>query len=384
LDGNEYIDIAMGFGVQFFGHDAPFIRKAIQTQLKRGLYLGPQSHLAGEVARRIAVMTGVQRVCFCNSGTEAVMTALRLARAATKRSKIAMFKWSYHGHFDGTLGRPRTLDGRVQTIPLAPGIASKFVEDVLMLDYGEPSAFETLDVARDEIAAVIVEPVQSLRPNLQPKAFLHNLRAWCNSNGAALIFDEILLGFRIHPGGAQAIFDVEADLVTYGKILGGGLPIGVVGGKACFMDAIDGGCWNYGDRSGPSGGRTFFAGTFNKNPLAMAVAHAVLSELEGSKGTLQAELNLRTAHFADRLNKFMTEHQVPISVAHFGSMFRFVGAANLDLFHYGLVHRAVYVWEGRTCFFSTAHSDEDIEAVASAAAEVALQMPTIVEHGKDR
>jgi glutamate-1-semialdehyde aminotransferase len=367
IDGNEYIDIAMGFGVQLFGHAAPFIHDAVQRQLANGLYLGPQSPLAGTVARQIAALTGVARVCFCNSGTEAVMTAIRLARAATRRSKIAMFKWSYHGHFDGTLGRPRAGGGEVRTIPLAPGCSAGAVQDVLMLDYGEHTTFPALDAVAGDVAAVLVEPVQSLRPELQPGPFLRALRRWCDAHGAALIFDEILLGFRVHPGGAQAVFGVKADLVTYGKIVGGGLPIGIVGGRPEYLNAIDGGNWSFGDDSGPDGVRTFFAGTFNKNPLGMAVANAVLAKLAAEGGRLQDDLNRRTARLAERLNASFAAADIPLRVAYFGSMFRFTGAEPLDLFHYGLIERGIYVWEGRSCFLSTAHSDADIERIVLAA-----------------
>ncbi len=374
IDGNAYVDIAMGFGVQLFGHDAAFIRDALHEQLTKGLYLGPQAPLAGEVARQICAMTGVERVCFCNTGTEAVMTSLRLARAATRRNKIAMFKWSYHGHFDETLGRPRLGGGQNRTVPLAPGVSPKFVDHVVMLDYGEPASFKALDPVRDELSAVIVEPVQGMRPHVQPKAFLHELRRWCDRHEVVLIFDEILVGFRIQPGGAQAHFGVEADLVTYGKIVGGGLPIGVVAGKAKYMNAMDGGPWSFGDDSRPAGGRTFFAGTFNKNPLGMAVARAVLSKLDEEGARLQDRLNHRTERFAAQMNRFFRAQGIPVTVAHFGSLFRFMSAVNLDPFFFRLLDKGVFVWEGRSCFFSTAHTDEDIGFVAAAVKEAALHL----------
>ena len=373
-DGNEYIDLAMGFGVQLFGHAAPFIMDSIRQQLDKGLYLGPQAPLAGTVAQQICGMTGAERVCFCNSGTEAVMTALRLARAGTRRNKIAMFTWSYHGHFDETLARPRTIGGHSHSTPLAPGIAPKFIDDVLMLDYGEADCFHSLRAVKDDLAAVIVEPVQSLRPHIQPKAFLHELRQWCDEHEVALIFDEVLVGFRIHPGGAQAYFGVEADLATYGKIIGGGLPIGVVAGKAKYLDAIDGGNWQFGDKSSPGNPRTFFAGTFNKNPLSMATAHAVLTKLEDSGPALQTDLSARTENMASELNAFFEANQIGMSVIHFGSMFRFTGRGNLDPFFYGLLERGVFLWEGRSCFLSTAHEHADIAFITKSAKEAALEM----------
>ena len=370
LDGNEYVDITMGFGVQLFGHDAPFITAAaLEAQLKQGLHLGPQSDLAGEVAELICQMTGVQRVAFCNSGTEAVMTALRLARTATGRTKIALFSGSYHGHFDGVLATAQTVDGNLRSVPLAPGIAQNIVEDVLVLDYGNPQSLEVLQAHAHELAAVLVEPVQSRRPDLQPKAFLQQLRQLTATAGIALIFDEIITGFRIHPGGAQAWFDIEADLVTYGKVIGGGLSIGVIAGKAIYMNGIDGGLWNYGDASSPSAETTFFAGTYNKHPLTMATARAVLKHLKEHSPAIQQELNQRTSQLAETLNTYFKTEDVPIQIVHFGSLFRFDFTRNLDLLFYHLLEKGVYIWEGRSCFLSTAHTDEDIEYVIRAVKE---------------
>jgi glutamate-1-semialdehyde aminotransferase len=370
IDGNEYIDLAMGFGVQLFGHRAPFIEEAIAAQLARGMHLGPQAALAGPTAKLLCELIGHERVCFCNSGTEAVMTALRLARAHTGRDGLAMFKWSYHGHFDGTLGKPRVADPTTSR-PLAPGIAQSAVSDLLMLDYGEDEAFDILDRQAGKLAAVIVEPVQSLRPHVQPVAFLRRLREWTKANGVVLIFDEILLGFRVHPAGAHAQFGIDADLATYGKILGGGLAIGCVAGRAEIMSAIDGGCWRVGDNAGPAAHRTFFAGTFNKNPLGMAVAHAVLERLTKEGPHLQATLNERTRAWAEALNDTFTREEIPLQIAAFGSLFRFASVKNLETFFFGLVANGVYVWEGRSCFLSTAHSDADLAALAAAVKETA-------------
>jgi amino acid adenylation domain-containing protein len=366
LDGNEYVDITMGFGVQLFGHDAPFITGAVEAQLKQGLHLGPQSDLAGEVAELICSMTGVQRVTFCNSGTEAVMTALRLARTATGRTKIALFSGSYHGHFDGVLATAQTGDGHLRSVPITPGIAQSIVEDVLVLDYGNPQSLEVLQAHAHELAAVLVEPVQSRRPDLQPKAFLQQLRQLTATGGTALIFDEIITGFRIHPGGAQAWFGIEADLVTYGKVIGGGLPIGVIAGKATYMNGIDGGLWNYGDASSPHAETTFFAGTFNKHPLTMATARAVLKHLKEHSPAIQQQLNQRTSQLAETLNTYFEAEDVPIQIVHFGSLFRFTFSGNLDLFFYHLLEKGVYIWEGRNCFLSAAHTDADINYVIQA------------------
>lgn len=238
--------------------------------------------------------------------------------------------------------------------------------NTLMLHYGDAHAFESLNAHSSALAAVIVEPVQSLRPEIQPREFLHELRDWCSKHGVALIFDEILLGFRIHQAGAQTHFGVRADLVTYGKILGGGLPIGAIGGTAAYMDAIDGRAWRFGDASAPSGTRTFFAGTFNKNPLGMAVAAAVLAFIEEQGPALQERLNRRTEAFVEPLNAYFAAHGIAVSIARLGSLFRFSGQGNMDPFYFTLIANGVYVWEGRSCFLSTAHTDDDLAVAANA------------------
>ena len=296
LDGNEYVDITMGFGVHLFGHRPPFVTAAVEEQLRRGIEMGPRPALAGEVAALVCELTGMERATFCNSGTEAVMTALRLARARTGRTKVAIFAGSYHGHSDGTLARAQG-DGGL-SVPLAPGIPPRVAEDVLVLEYGSPRALELLRAHANELAAVLVEPVQSRHPELQPREFLHELRAWTQAAGVVLIFDEMVTGFRVHPGGAQAWFGVAADLATYGKIAGGGLPIGIVAGRASFMDGIDGGLWEYGDASYPRAETTYFGGTFCQHPLAMASARAVLTHLKERGPSLQAESE--RAHLAFR------------------------------------------------------------------------------------
>jgi natural product biosynthesis luciferase-like monooxygenase protein/amino acid adenylation domain-containing protein len=366
IDGNEYVDITMGFGVHLLGHRPPFVAEAIEEQLRRGIEMGPRPALAGEVAALVCELTGMERAAFCNSGTEAVMTALRLARARTGRTKVAIFAGSYHGHSDGTLARAQTVGGRPHSAPLAPGIPPHVVEDVLVLDYGNPRALDILREHRDELAAVLVEPVQSRHPELQPREFLHELRAWTRQAGVVLIFDEMVTGFRVHPGGAQAWFGVEADLATYGKIAGGGLPIGIVAGRAPFMDGIDGGLWDYGDASYPRAETTYFGGTFCQHPLAMASARAVLGHLRDRGPSLQAELNERTSRFAAALDEHFTREEMPVRVAHFGSLFRFNYTGNMDLLFYHLLTKGVYVWEWRNCFLSTAHTDEDLAHVTSA------------------
>lgn len=389
VDGNEYIDISMGFGVHLFGHAAPFIMEAIEAQIKEGIQIGPQARLAGEVAQLFCELTGMERASFCNTGTEAIMTAIRLARAATGRTKIAFFANSYHGQSDATLFVPSlTEDGQPCVSPLA-GVPQYMAEDTLILKYGDPQSLDLIKEYAGELAAILVEPVQSSHPDLQPKTFLHNLRDLTAINGILLIFDEVITGFRLHPGGAQAWYGIQADLATYGKVVGGGMPIGILAGKAKYMNSIDGGYWSYGDQSYPQGGTIFYGGTFNKNPLTVAATRAVLKYLKQQGSALQENLNQRTAQFAQRLNNYFQQENVPIQVIHCGSLFRFIAVSNsnnanlfadsnieMDLFYYHLIEKGVYVWEARRLFLSTAHTDEDIEYVIQAVKQSVEDMRT--------
>lgn len=374
VDGNAYVDITMGFGVNLFGHSPDFVREALNRQIAAGFPIGPQSPLAGEVAELVCRLTGLDRACFCNSGTEAVMTALRLARTVTGRSKVVLFEGSYHGHFDGVLASPRHGDGVIEPVPMAPGTPPRLVGDILPLSYGDETSLEIIAAEARNLAAILVEPVQSRRPDLQPRAFLERLREIATASGAVLIFDEMITGFRLAAGGAQEWFGIRADLATYGKIVGGGLPIGVVAGKAPIMDALDGGQWSFGDDSYPGTETTFFAGTFNKHPLAMAAARAVLTRIADDDGSLYRALNERTAALTDALNRVLTETETGIRVVRCGSLFRFVHHANQDVFIQNLIDKGVFIWEGRNCFLSAAHGEAEVERIVAAVRETVAGM----------
>jgi glutamate-1-semialdehyde aminotransferase len=383
VDGNEYVDLMMGLGINLFGYNPSFIKEALITQLDKGIQIGPQSELVGEVAELISQLTGMERVCFSNTGTEAVMTAIRIARAVTGRSKIVIFSGSYHGHFDGTLVKANKAENNYSAIPLAPGVLPNFVNDVLVLDYGKPESLEIIKTHEQELAAVLVVPVQTSRPALQPKEFLHQLRELTQATEIALIFDEMVTGFRIHPGGAQAYFGVQADIATYGKIVGGGMPIGVIAGKSKYMDAIDGGMWNYGDDSYPQTQKTFFAGTFCKHPLAMAAAKAVLKYLYSEGPSLHQKLNERTTQFVTALNNYSAAEGLLLRMANFGSLF---GSASLELsegnsaasvamglLKYHLIDKGVHLL-GVSGYLSTTHTDEDINYIIQAVKDSVEQL----------
>ncbi|MFI7287511.1 MupA/Atu3671 family FMN-dependent luciferase-like monooxygenase [Streptomyces anulatus] len=364
VDGNTYTDITMGFGALLLGHEAEPVTDAVRRHLSDGLRFGPRSPDTGEAAALLASLTGLDRVAFASSGTEANSAAIRLARAATGRDKVVMFRGSYHGHIDSVLGRP---GGPGQhAVPVSRGIPASAVAELIVLEYGAQESLETIDALGDTIAAVLVEPVQCRNPGLRPVEFVRALRELTARRGIVLLFDEMLTGLRPHPRGAQEHFGVVPDLATYGKALGAGFPIGAVAGRADLLDGVDGGFWRYGEPGGPSRETTFIGGTYMQHPLSMAAARAVLTHLTDRGPGLQSGLNARTQALADRLNAFFRDEEFPLELAHFGSMFRFRHRADLELLYHHLQLRGVYVWEWRSFYLSTAHTEEDVSRVAEA------------------
>src|SRR5579883_636263 len=365
IDGNEYIDVVNGFGPIMLGHRPPFVEAAIEKQLREGFEIGPQSPLAGEVAELFCQMTGNERMTFCNTGSEAVIAALRVARTVTGRNKVVFFSGDYHGMFDEVLVKGvKNRSGLVQAVPIAPGIPRENVSNMIVLDYGTPEALDWIRGNLNDLAAILVEPVQSRHPDLQPIEFLKELRVLTEPADVALIFDEVVTGFRVHPGGCQALFGIRADLATYGKVIAGGMPIGILAGKSRFMDALDGGAWQFGDASVPEVGVTFFAGTFVRHPLTLAAAKAVLQHLKERGPSLQEELTARTARLVRALNEHLALCDVSARVETFGSIFyvNFSPDERLaGLFFYHMRLRGVHIREGFPCFLTTEHSDADID-----------------------
>ncbi len=377
LDGNEYIDILNGFGPIMLGHRPDFVEAAIEKQLHEGFEIGPQTLLAGEVAKALCEMTGNERATFCNTGSEAVIAAMRVARTVTARNKIVFFAGDYHGMFDEVLVKGFKKGGQPQAMPVAPGIPREKAANVIVLEYGTSESLEWIRKNAGDLAAVMVEPVQSRHPDLQPVAFLKELRKITENSGSCLIFDEVVTGFRVHPGGCQALFDIRADLATYGKVLAGGMPIGVLAGKAQYMDALDGGMWQFGDDSFPSVGVTFFAGTFVRHPLAMAACAAVLKHLKEQGPALQRKLSERTAGLVLRLNALLEQNQVPTRIEHFASVFYFSFPSDSrfgSLFYYHLREKGIHLLESFPCFLTTEHSDADLDRIFRAFEETIAEM----------
>lgn len=376
IDGNQYIDLVSGFGLNLFGWSPAFVTEAITAQLQLGMEIGPQSPLTGEVAKLMCEMTGFDRAAFCNTGSEAVLCAMRIARTVTGRDLVVIFAGAYHGILDEVVVRGTK---QLRSIPAAPGIPAEMVANILVIDYDAPDALEILRSRADEIAAVMVEPVQSRSPEYQPRELLHKLREFTQEVGAALIFDEVVTGFRIHPGGAQAHFGVKADIGTYGKIVGGGLPIGVIAGTSKYMDALDGGGWQFGDDSIPEVGVTYFAGTFVRHPLALAAAKAVLTHLKQSGGSLQQQLNAQTDRFVAELTAYFQSMAAPFTVHNFGSLFIIKYPANFlsgDLLFYLMRSKGIHIYDRRPCFLTTAHTDADLAVVMTAFKESISELQT--------
>jgi glutamate-1-semialdehyde aminotransferase len=350
---NVYVDALNGFGSNFFGYSPPFIARALHARIDAGFDVGPQTPLAGEAAALVCELTGMDRAAFCNTARGRDGRAADRAHGDRPEPRRGVL-----GVVPRDLRRGARRDTRtMRSVPAAPGIMPESVQNILVLEYGTDASLAVLRERADEIAAVLVEPVQSRRPDFQPREFLHALRALTREAGAALIFDEVITGFRAHPGGAQAHFGVEADLAAYGKVVGGGMPIGVVAGRDPWMDALDGGVWQFGDDSVPTAGVTYFAGTFVRHPLAMQAAVEALRFMKAEGPALQERVNAATSRMAAELNAFFASAGAPLEVRHFASLWK---TSYTEPQPYGellfchLRDRGVHIWDGFPCFLTIA------------------------------
>jgi glutamate-1-semialdehyde-2,1-aminomutase len=375
-DDNEYLDFMLGFSTMILGNAPEEVEVAIREALPRGTHYGQCHEHEYAFAKLFCDMVpGVQKVTFCNSGTEATMYALRLARAATGRPLVAKFEGGYHGTHDllsVSFGRPRPDPkdfGPVEdpaALPESPGLAEGAWKDTIILPFNHPAAFDKIRRHADRLAGVIIEPVQGAAGSIPAdKEFLAKLRAVTREIGALLIFDEVITGFRLAPGGAQEFYEVVPDVSTYGKIAGGGLPFGAVGGTMEAMRLME-------YDTNPAGS-ILMAGTFNGNPLVTAAGTAVLRRLS-KEPQLYARMNAMGARFRSEINRFAQERNYPATAVGAGSMFwmhTVRGPVNSvrdvregDRFaNVGL--RLLYRKNGlhippNHAFMSTAHTDQDI------------------------
>jgi glutamate-1-semialdehyde 2,1-aminomutase len=376
VDGNEYIDLVQSWGALLFGHAHPRIVAAVTEAAHRGTSFGAASEVEVELARLVTTMVpGAERVRFVNSGTEAGMTAVRLARGATGRNKILKFAGCYHGHLDSllveagsglaTLGQPGT-----------PGVTPGTTADTIVAPYNDLAAVkEALAVCGDDLAAIVVEPVAANMGLVLPlDGFLDGLRALADESGALLIFDEVITGFRLGPGGAQQRFGIHADLVMLGKILGGGLPVGAVAGRADVMEEL------------APVGPVYQAGTLAGNPLTMAAGIATL-EMIASEPSLHTDLQERSRSLVRGLVDAADGAEVPMVAVAIGGLAGFffsndevddyegAKATPEDAyarFFRGMLAHGIFIPPSRfeALFLSTAHTEEQIDRVAAAAASV--------------
>ncbi|MFZ0240092.1 MAG: glutamate-1-semialdehyde 2,1-aminomutase [Desulfobacterales bacterium] len=375
VDGNAYIDYIGSWGPMILGHRHPAVIRAIGDVLERGTSFGAPTDLEVELARMVtdAVAT-VDMVRMVNSGTEATMSAVRLARGVTGRETIIKFDGCYHGHADSLLVEAGSGVATLE-IPGSPGVPAAFVARTLSLPYNDPDTLrQVMRAQEDRIAAVIVEPVAG-NMGLVPPAdgFLEVLREETHRHGALLIFDEVMTGFRVAYGGAQALYGMSPDISCFGKIIGGGLPVGAYGGRRDLMALI-----------APQG-PVYQAGTLSGNPLAMAAGIATLKQLE-APGFYQA-LDRTSAKLARGLRSAAAGAGQPVCVSRVGSMLglfftgtvvrNFSDAKTSDLkkfaaFYTGMRERGVYLAPSQyeALFVSAAHTDEQIDATVAAAAEV--------------
>jgi glutamate-1-semialdehyde 2,1-aminomutase len=373
-DGNSYIDYVLSWGPLILGHAHPSIVAAIVNQAGRGTSFGAPTELESELARLIInAMPAVELVRFVSSGTEATMSAVRLARAATRRSKVIKFAGCYHGHADEFLVQ---AGSGVATLglPDSPGVPPAVTADTLSAPYNDLHAVAQLfQYHNDQIAAIIVEPVAGNMGMVVPHDdFLPGLRSLASSNGALLIFDEVMTGFRVAYGGAQARYRVAPDLTCLGKVIGGGLPAAAYGGRRDIMELV------------APAGPVYQAGTLSGNPLAMAAGAAALRAI-AQPGVFE-QLERVGRRLCDGFTRAAHEADIPIQTACAGSMWGFFLAdepvndyasakrsdtARYARFFHAMLRRGVYLAPSQfeAAFLATAHSDELVEQTIVAAQE---------------
>ncbi|MBI5921875.1 MAG: aminotransferase class III-fold pyridoxal phosphate-dependent enzyme [Betaproteobacteria bacterium] len=375
--GNKYIDTSLGVGTHIFGHG--FIDEVIGNRLKSGTLFAAPSALPYDVAGAMhAILPHLDRYIFCNSGAEATMRATRIARAFSRKPKIALFGGGWHGGSDVLLfeENPASPHDQPQAMFKSAGIPDELLDSVILLPYNSPAAFGIIKAHAHELALVIIEPSQGSNPRADVAGFLTELREVTERNGVLLCFDEIITGFRIAAGGCQEFYGIEADLATYGKIIGGGLPVGVVASRAGILDEVT--------VRAQDAQKVFLGGTFSANPLVMHVAKAVLDRLSECRETIYPDLNRRGQDLRDRVSHYCIDHAIPVRMMGIGSMNRVLftdrevksrrdrdhyelGKQVQDVFYkYLLLEHGIFVNKNRVMFLSTLHDDAIVETLASA------------------
>ena len=379
VDGNSFIDFVGSWGPMILGHRHPAVVEALVRALEKGTSFGAPTELELELAQMIIdAVPAVEMVRMVNSGTEATMSAIRLARGVTGRDMIIKFDGCYHGHADALLVEAGSGVATL-SIPGSPGVPQAFVDCTLSMPYNDVETVSRVMMERgNRIAAVIVEPVAGNMGLVAPKNnFLQSLRKLCDQHGALLIFDEVMTGFRVAYGGAQSLYNIQPDLSCFGKVIGGGLPVGAYGGRRELMVQI-----------APQG-PVYQAGTLSGNPLAMTAGIATLKEI--AKPGFYENLESKSQILADGLGKAAQRAGIAIAQARVGSMMglyftdsaveNFQDAKRSDLnrfaaYYRGMLAKGIYLAPSQfeALFMSAAHSEDIIDQTIAAAAEVFLKL----------
>lgn len=372
IDGKRYIDYVGSFGPMIAGHNHEKVREAVISAAQDGLSFGAPTEAETLMAEMIvARVPSVDKVRMCNSGTEATMSAIRLARAYTGRDDILKFAGCYHGHSDGLLVAAGS-GALTLGVPNSPGVPAAYAKHTITAAFNDIDALEQAFTEHgNRLATVIVEPIAgNMNCVLPSREFLQRLRALCDEYGTVLIFDEVMTGFRVAKAGAQELFGIKPDLSTFGKVIGGGMPVGAFGGRADIMDKL-----------APIGG-VYQAGTLSGNPVAMAagIANLNLTSVDG----FYDRLNAATEKLADGIRKAAEKHGVPMVVNQVCGMlgFFFTDAEKVDnfaavqacnteryaAFFHAMLEEGIYLAPSafETLFVSSAHGDEEIEATLAA------------------
>lgn len=379
-DGNKYLDLINSWGPMILGHGHPQVQQSVLNACQGSFSFGAPTEREVEMAKvLVSMVPGLEKIRMVNSGTEATMSAIRLARGYTGRDKMIKFEGCYHGHGDSFLiaaGSGAITHGE----PNSPGVTEGTALDTLTARYNDlDSVAELLNANQGKVAALILEPVAGNMGCVLPKeGFLKGLRSLCDEHGVVLIFDEVMTGFRLAKGGAQELFDVQADLCTYGKVIGGGMPVGAYGGKKELMDYVS--------PQGP----VYQAGTLSGNPIAMAAGIAMLTLLN-TDSEVYTRLNSKTTVIVAGLKQIVRELDLPITINHVGSMFSlffnseevedFEGAKACDLekfkvFFHAMLEKGIYFPPSQfeTCFVSDAVSNDEIDHLLQSSKEVLTEM----------
>lgn len=376
-DGNKYIDYINSWGPMILGHAHEPVVNAIIEKAKKGTSFGTPTELETKIAQlAISMVPNIDKIRFVNSGTEACMSAIRLARGYTKRDKIIKFSGCYHGHSDSFLiaaGSGLSTFG----VPNSPGVTEGTAKDTLLAKYNDLEHVKALfEANKNEIAAIIVEPVAGNMGCIPPKeGFLSGLKQLCKENGALLVFDEVMTGFRLAKGGVQELYQVSADIVCFGKVIGGGLPVGAFAARNEIMNLLS--------PLGP----VYQAGTLSGNPLAMAAGYQMLLELNSDKEIFN-RLEEKTAYLENGIHKVLSENNIEFTINRVGSMisvhfdknevYDFETAKNGDnerfkKFFHELLKRGIYIAPSayETWFITDALSYEDLDYTIQSIQEVA-------------